>query len=137
MQNMVGSLLDDSARAVIRTLYASFYNCRVFRDPFNYDRENPMNMVLNLESLLMQVIFCSEFGVDFRLAKEEDFHGSVLRGKTLTGFRDRELYISNIEDPEFILTDANNKLEGWQIQGALEHWEVIRTVMPDEIWNNY
>jgi hypothetical protein len=50
---MVGSLLDDSARAVIRTLYASFYNCRVFRDPFNYDRENPMNMVFNLESLLM------------------------------------------------------------------------------------
>jgi len=51
----------------------------------------------------------------------------------LSEFTDHELFIA--EGP--ILTDQKNQLNSWQVEGALRHWEVIRTVMADEIWINY
>jgi hypothetical protein len=46
---------------------------------------------------------------------------------------DHELFIG--EGP--ILTDKMNQLKAWQVESALKHWEVIRTVMADEVWINY
>jgi hypothetical protein len=38
---------------------------------------------------------------------------------------------------DIVLTDAENGLNQWQKNGALEHWRVIRTVLADEVWINY
>jgi len=83
--------------------------------------------------LLIQAVFCSSERISFRPAERSDFLNSVLREKALTEFVDHELFI----DEGSVLTDKRNQLKVWQIEGALKHWEVIRTVMADEIWINY
>jgi hypothetical protein len=86
---------------------------------------------------LMKAIFCATFPITFRPATKEDFQGSVLRGKALSSFTAHEIDLSKAKDAELILTDSNNRLKIWQIEGALEHWRVIRTVLAEEIWINY
>lgn len=51
-QNMVGSLDDESTKAVISTLLSNFNYCRGYKDPL-HTTEGPMNMVSNLKILLM------------------------------------------------------------------------------------
>ena len=40
-------------------------------------------------------------------------------------------------DEKLVLEDQGNMLEHWQIEGALEHWKVIRTVLDEKVWVNY
>ena len=82
----------------------------------------------------MQVIFCASFAIEFRDPTQDDFQGSILREKVLSSFITNEIDLSQ---DGLILTDGNNKLNSWQVEGALEHWRVIRTVLADEIWINY
>ena len=82
----------------------------------------------------MQAIFCASFVIKFRDPTQDDFQGSGLREKALSSFITNEIDLSQ-DDP--ILTDRNNHLNSWQVDGALEHWRVIRTVLADEIWINY
>jgi hypothetical protein len=78
-------------------------------------------------------MFCSDLKLNFRPAKEADFYGSILREKALTLFMAREVQLEKGE----ILTDGHNPLKLWQVDSALDHWRVIRSVLADEIWINY
>jgi len=42
-----------------------------------------------------------------------------------------------MSEEELVLEDGGNRLGEWQVQGALEHWEVIRTVLDERVWINY
>ena len=85
-------------------------------------------------ALSNQAIFCAEFPLEFRAATQEDFHSSVLRERALSEYMDHEITLNKGES---VLTDAENGLKGWQTEGALEHWRLIRTVLADGIWINY
>jgi hypothetical protein len=87
-----------------------------------------------VRTIANQAIFCADFPIEFQTATKVDFRGSVLREKALSSFKDHEIALTR---EELILTDAENGLKGWQIKGALGHWQVIRTVLADEIWVNY
>ena len=82
----------------------------------------------------MQAIFCASFAIKFREPIQDDFQGSSLREKVLSSFITTEI---NLSQDDLILTDGNNHLNSWQVDGALEHWRVIRTVLADQIWINY
>ena len=40
-------------------------------------------------------------------------------------------------EEKLILDDWGNRLAEWQIEGALDHWKVIRTVLDEKVWINY
>ena len=82
----------------------------------------------------MKAIFCATFALEFRNPIQDDFQGSVLREKVLSSFLKYEM---DLAQDDLILTDDNNHLNSWQVNGALEHWRVIRTVLAEEICINY
>lgn len=43
----------------------------------------------------------------------------------------------DIKRHEWILYDGTNKLEKWEERTALEHWKVMRDVLPDIFWETY
>ena len=130
---MVGSLEDMSTRAVISTLLSQFSYCRGFRDPLDSD-DGPGNMVIHSHFFLMKTIFCASFPLQFRNPVKEDFQGSVLREKALSSFLNYEI---ELMQEDLVLSDKNNRLNLWQVDGALEHWRVIRPVLAEEVWINY
>jgi len=75
--------------------------------------------------------------VQFREANRDDYLNSSLRSTALAWFRSREFLLKEISDESLILSDGNNQLAEWQVKPALEHWHRIRTVLPDEVWNNF
>ena len=116
-KNVVGSLEDTSP--VISTLLSSFEYCRGFSDPLDVT-DGPKNMA----------IFCSSSAITFRQLQDDDFQGSGMRQRVLTEFPSHEILFTG----GTILTDKHNYLG---VDSALEHWHVIRTVLPAEIWINY
>ena len=116
-KNVVGSLEDPSP--VISTLLSSFEYCRGFGDPLDVT-DGPKNMA----------IFCSSSAITFRQPLANDFQGSGMRQRVLTEFPSHEILFTG----GTILTDKHNYLS---VDSALEHWHVIRTVLPAEIWINY
>jgi hypothetical protein len=69
------------------------------------------------------------------MPNSEDFLGSALRERALSSFIGYEIRFTS--DDNLIISDWNNRLNSWQIDGALEHWQVIRTVLAEEVWVNY
>ena len=116
-KNVVGSLEDTSP--VISTLLSSFKYCRGFGDPLDAT-DGPKNMA----------IFCSSSAVTFRQPNEDDFQGSGMRERVLTEFPKHEIQLTQGD----ILTDKESYLG---VDSALQHWRVIRFVLPAEIWINY
>lgn len=88
-----------------------------------------------------KVIFCSSTSWGFRNAEEDDYLGSRLRKHMLTDVVHREIprskIIGNVEGNEWILHDGSNKLTMWEEETALEHWKVMREVLPDIFWETY
>jgi len=116
-KNVVGSPNDLSP--VISTLLSSFEYCRGFSDPLD-SSDGPKNMA----------IFCSSSAITFRQPLDEDFQGSGMRQRVLAEFPNHEIQFTGGS----ILTDKHSYLG---VDPALEHWHVIRTVLPAEIWINY
>lgn len=88
-----------------------------------------------------KVIFCSSTSWSFRDAEEDDYLGSRLRKHMLTDVGDREIprsrIIGDVEGNEWILHDGSNQLTKWEEETALEHWKVMRQVLPDIFWETY
>jgi len=40
-------------------------------------------------------------------------------------------------EENFVLTDMNNTLNKWQSEEALDHWKIMREVLPDVVWETY
>ncbi|KAH9943288.1 S-adenosyl-L-methionine-dependent methyltransferase [Epithele typhae] len=137
--NFAGVLESDSAKALILTLKTSFPQCRAFYDAI----ETPTNITTEFQNW---VFFCtpSSEPLTFRAARESDIFGSHLRRHVFTGLPNRESDISVVGDdlPEdkrnrYILKDTQNPLGEWQAEGAMHHWEIMRQVLPDVIWETY
>lgn len=92
---------------------------------------------------LWQVMFCTKYTApyEFRAPVESDFLGSYARQRFLFPRYEINLekYWADIADDSYeILTESNiGKLNAWQKISAVGHWGVIRTVVPDVVWENY
>ncbi|KAL6305826.1 S-adenosyl-L-methionine-dependent methyltransferase [Sparassis latifolia] len=135
-----GQLESDSSRAILHTLESVFGHCRAFSDS-----NDPTATSTLYTDALNWVFFCSPSSnpLTFRASCVSDFLGSPLRAYILSTFSGRELDLAPIRElPEktrstYLLTDMQNALVKWQEQRALEHWKIMREVLPDVFWETY
>ncbi|KAL4076178.1 hypothetical protein V8B97DRAFT_1923817 [Scleroderma yunnanense] len=140
--NFAGKLGSRSSRAVTTTLLKAFGQCRAFHDILD------PSTVQNFHAEFMNMVFfcsISQTPLTFRPPVEHDYLHSHLRHFVLSSLEKREVPIAAIrnarartkEVEEIILTDTNNKLDEWQRDDALEHWKIMRKVLPDIVWETY
>ncbi|EPQ59134.1 hypothetical protein GLOTRDRAFT_54861 [Gloeophyllum trabeum ATCC 11539] len=137
--NFAGKINGNASRAILATLQRSFPTCRAFHDSTTEVSEEQMKTTfLNL------VFFCTALPgpLTFREPKESDYDFSYLRHHIFTTSREVDLSLVTEglgaeEEAQYVLTDKKNKLAKWQEESALEHWKVMREVLPDIFWETY
>ncbi|KAG1783081.1 S-adenosyl-L-methionine-dependent methyltransferase [Suillus placidus] len=141
--NFAGKLASDSSQAVLVTLLRAFGQCRAF-----HDHVEPISQEQFHSHFVNIVFFCSPSPtpLTFRPAIEEDYLHSYLRRHILSSLDKREINYAQIGDSsiwsatteeKFILTDAHNMLNMWQEGDALDHWKLMREMVPDVVWETY
>ena len=82
--------------------------------------------------------------MSFRPAVTEDYLQSYLRENVLSTIAAREVDLAALtKDMEakdmrkYTLTDNNNPLVDWQDLEALDHWKLMREILPDVYWETY
>ncbi|KAG2369666.1 hypothetical protein BDR07DRAFT_1447516 [Suillus spraguei] len=141
--NFAGKLASDSSQAILVTLLRAFVQCRAF-----HDRIEPISQEEFHTHFVNIVFFCSPSPAPliFRPAVEEDYLHSYLRRHILSSLDEREINHAQIRDnsiwsaateEKFVLTDAHNALNTWQEEEALEHWKLMREIIPDVVWETY
>ncbi|KZT12729.1 uncharacterized protein LAESUDRAFT_719024 [Laetiporus sulphureus 93-53] len=137
--NLAGPLNSDSSRAIILTIESMFGQCRAFCDELD-PAEQARNEYHNW------VVFCSTSSQPptFRAARESDYLGSLQRASILSTLSRREADLTFLREglseeqkERYLLTNMRNPLEKWQEKEALNHWKIMRQVLPDVIWETY
>ncbi|KAG2042216.1 hypothetical protein BDR03DRAFT_1006640 [Suillus americanus] len=141
--NFAGKLASESSQAILVTLLRAFGQCRVF-----HDHVEPISQEQFRSHFVNIVFFCSPSPtpLTFRPAIEADYLHSYLRRHILSSLGKREIDHAQIGDnliwsatteEKFVLTDAHNTLNMWQEGEALEHWKLMREMVPDVVWETY
>lgn len=137
LQNYAGDLTLPPAALIVRSILSVFPNCRLFREDEPKETDQKMDFT-NI------VFFCrkSDKPFTFREPIERDFLGTQARRHALVPKHE-------VDTKTFDLTgekDGTGKvlslgkmsvMNPWQVQGAVGHWKVMRTVMPPVVWNNW
>ncbi|RMZ83547.1 hypothetical protein DV738_g1145, partial [Chaetothyriales sp. CBS 135597] len=144
--NYAGDLALPTTSMVFRTITSVFGSCRIFReeakqesaDPASTASSPPSSAKLGIDFTNM-VFFCikpSTVPITFRQPIESDFLGSGARLEFLVP--KFEVMHDEFESEGDLLTEKNVKVvEKWQAQSAVGHWRVMRTVLPDIVWENW
>ncbi|KIW26844.1 uncharacterized protein PV07_06646 [Cladophialophora immunda] len=130
--NYAGDLAMPASSLIYRTITSVFPSCRVFRED-----EAPAPGVKPVDFTNM-VFFCrkKKAAITFRRPVAADFLGSGARQEFL--IPRHEIASSEFDTEGGVLRNGQTKeLEKWQGQSALGHWTVMRTVLPDVIWENW
>ncbi|KAL3477715.1 S-adenosyl-L-methionine-dependent methyltransferase [Aspergillus californicus] len=134
--NYAGDLTLYPASLTVRTITAIFPTCRLFREEATSEvGPDFTNMV----------IFCtkmpsSSMGLTFREPVPADYLGSRFRSRYLVP--KHEIYKERFESIEtggrkLLTAKEVGRLHKYQDRGALEHWAIMRTVLPDAVWENW
>lgn len=134
--NYAGDFALPPPAVVVRTVREVFPSCRIFR-------EHPRD-----EEVLRQgggdftnmVIFCTKLttGIEFREARSRDLLNSPSREQFLVPrheVRDEDFLVGMEEG--VLRTGDTGKLERWHRQSALGHWKVMRSVLPEVVWQEW
>ncbi|KAL8703353.1 MAG: hypothetical protein Q9201_003466 [Fulgogasparrea decipioides] len=131
--NYAGDLNLPTAAAVVRTVLSVFPSCRLFREdvrPSEATATDFANMVM----------FCRKaagpFG--FRHPTKADFLGSQAREYHLLPQHevDPSLFMK-VHSQDTISKGKTRGFETSQLESALGHWGVMRSVLPDAVWENW
>ncbi|KAJ5191261.1 uncharacterized protein N7498_010246 [Penicillium cinerascens] len=134
--NYAGDLALYPTGLVVRTILATFPTCRIFREnapPADNENQDFTNMV----------IFCTKnigAPLKFRSPEQADFLGSDSRKNYLlpTHEIDPAVFDPIPKGGSRLLVDKEVKrLYKYQDRGALEHWEIMRKVIPAAVWENW
>lgn len=127
-----------STRYVINTIISVFPNCRLFRDIAEEDGAMHVNFV-------NMVLFCRRTSRPFifREPVEADYLGTSSR-KTYLLPRleiDLEQFVTRDEkqllmanETKILHTGKTFEVDRWHNIAARKHWEVMRTVIPPQVW---
>jgi len=137
--NYAGDLTLGSTRLVLNTIHAIFPACRLFRDsPAPEEHKEGEADFINM------VIFCvkndhglGKAAVNFRDAVQKDFLGSIARRNFLQPQKQLEVkydFVSK-ENGGKVMGNADvGELEKFHEDGAVSHWRIMRTVLPEGVW---
>ncbi|KAL9027828.1 MAG: hypothetical protein Q9196_003710 [Gyalolechia fulgens] len=131
--NYAGDLRLRSASMVVRTVLSVFETCRLFREEGQRGEAAGTDFT-NL------VLFCRKVAGSFRFrqATREDFLGSQARQHHLPPrYEVDPEYLTKRYGNDIITKRNSRELEKAQYQGALGHWKVMRSVLPDAVWENW
>lgn len=118
---------------MVRTVLSVFPSCRIFREGEASEAQD--------SDLTNLMIFCkrSPSPVQFREATEEDYLGSVSRKSYLQPeFEiDAGLFAASNSGVEIVTEDNTEDLSMWHSQSAANHWKIMRTVLPADVWESW
>ncbi|KAF2139126.1 uncharacterized protein K452DRAFT_290224 [Aplosporella prunicola CBS 121167] len=139
--NYAGDLRLPTTRMVLNTIHAVFPSCRIFRDqlpdktsttPADSDDPNaePAMDFLNM------VLFCRPVAepIEFRKPGRADWLGSIVRKRTLLPGKELEVAFSPDEGAQLLTGETVEVLEKGHKASAVSHWRIMRTVLPDAVW---
>ncbi|KAF2681752.1 S-adenosyl-L-methionine-dependent methyltransferase [Lentithecium fluviatile CBS 122367] len=134
--NYAGDLALPSTRLVLNSIHAIFPACRLYRDSPQADDWQPGD-----PDFINMVVFCvkndggkGKKAIKFRKADDEDFRGSLARRNFLQPKADLEIRYEPEEGGQVMGMADVGELEKWHKQGAVSHWRIMRTVIPDGVW---
>ncbi|KAL2062809.1 hypothetical protein VTL71DRAFT_5881 [Oculimacula yallundae] len=152
--NYAGDLLLPSARIIVQTILSIFSNCRIFRE----SEQPPQSEILREgRDFINMVIFCvkpttssssipsdpstssNTPTVTFRDPVEKDFLGSRARQAYLLPIHevDYEAFGFKEGDGGVLRRNDTQRFKAWQEESAKGHWAVMRTVIPEGVWENW
>ncbi|KAM5442332.1 hypothetical protein MferCBS31731_002707 [Microsporum ferrugineum] len=134
--NYAGDIALPLAGLVVRAITSTFPSCRIFRD------NKPLPGSSSRRDLTNMTIFCKKTPgtIKFRIPEPKDYLGTYSRKDSL---------IPRLEfSPDAFSKDAQGnddalgpsapkELAYWQFQGAIGHWHVMRSVLPDSVWEKW
>ncbi|KAF2714445.1 hypothetical protein K504DRAFT_456670 [Pleomassaria siparia CBS 279.74] len=137
--NYAGDMSLPATRLVLNTIHSVFPACRLYRDsPPPPDRKPGDPDFINM------VVFCikndggkGKSAITFRQADEGDWKGSLARQNYLRPKENFEIMYDYVlpEKGGKIMKKADvGELEKWHKLGAISHWRIMRTVLPDAVW---
>lgn len=136
-QNYAGDFMLPPPKIVVQTIREVFPSCRIFRenerDAAVVDKEN--------RDFTNMVIYCTKSdagALRFRKATAAD----MLQSRTREHFLPprHEVFDADFKAAGAVKTLRKNDtaaLEKYHETSALGHWEVMRTVLPDFVWENW
>ncbi|KAJ4290489.1 hypothetical protein N0V90_010706 [Kalmusia sp. IMI 367209] len=137
--NYAGDLALGSTKLVLNTIHSVFPACRLFRDQPPAATHKPGD-----PDFINMVVFCVKkdagqgtAAMTFRAADEDDFLGSLARKSYLEPKANLEIRYEYVkeEDGGKVMTRADvGELEKYHKEGAVSHWRIMRTVLPDGVW---
>ncbi|KAF1969443.1 hypothetical protein BU23DRAFT_557632 [Bimuria novae-zelandiae CBS 107.79] len=137
--NYAGDLALGSTQLVLNTIHAVFPACRLFRDqPPSADHKPGDADFINM------VVFCvkndggkGKAALTFRAPMEKDFLGSLARKSYLEPKPQLEIayeYMPKERGGKEMTRADVGELEKYHNDGAVSHWRIMRTVLPDAVW---
>ncbi|KAI0968200.1 S-adenosyl-L-methionine-dependent methyltransferase [Xylaria arbuscula] len=122
---------------VVNTIKDIFPSCRVFRENESPSEEKVDEEGRDFDNVM---IFCvkTDDEITFRRPIESDYLQSLARRQFLVPQHEVPLSaISTRDEVGTLRANETEKLAKWHDQSALRHWEVMRHVIPSEIWNQW
>ncbi|RMD42857.1 hypothetical protein DV735_g2273, partial [Chaetothyriales sp. CBS 134920] len=128
--NYAADLALPTTSMVFRTITSVFGSCRIFRE------EAKQESGIDFTNMVFFCIKPSAVPISFREPIESDFLGSSARLEFMVP--KFEVMHDEFQREGDLLTEKNvNVVEKWQAQSAVGHWRVMRTVLPDVVWENW
>ena len=138
-QNYAGDLLLPSARIIVATILTVFPTCRIYRE----SASPPASQILSDgRDFTNMVIFCtkaSPSSLTFRQPVERDFLDTGARKMFLLPKFEVERGVFEMVDGDggLLYRNKTERFKGWQETSSSGHWAVMRTVLPDGVWENW
>ncbi|RYC55113.1 hypothetical protein CHU98_g11097 [Xylaria longipes] len=114
-----------------------FPSCRIFRENESPAKDKVEEAGRDFDNVM---IFClkTDDKITFRKPVEADYLKSISRRQFLVPQHEVPLSaFSSREEVGILRSNETDKLAKWHDQSALRHWDVMRTVIPGEIWNQW
>jgi hypothetical protein len=135
--NYAGDIQLGSTRLVLNTIHSVFPACRLFRDSPRAADWQPGDA-----DFINMVVFCvkndrgkGRSAVNFRQADEDDFRGSLARRNFL--MPKEEIQYDYTEGSKTMSKGDVGELEQYHKEGAVSHWRIMRSVLPDVVWETW
>lgn len=118
---------------VIQTILHVFPSCRIFRESEPPAEEEVRSSGQDFTNV---VIFCKKSGgpLTFRDPVPDDFLRSRARNLFLVPRHEVTIGDFKAEEEGLLRGNGTGVLEAGQGASAVGHWEVMRTVIPDGVW---
>jgi hypothetical protein len=137
--NYAGDLALGSTQLVLNTIHSVFPACRLYRDqPASPDLKPGDPDFINM------VVFClkndggkGKAALSFRAPSERDFMGSLARKSYLVPKPHLEImynFLPKGQGGREMTRKDVGELEKFHEEGAVSHWRIMRTVLPDAVW---